>query len=218
VKGLIAVGFLDEIDGVYHVHGWRERQPFIVDQQARSEAARRSAHARWNSHANASAPSETHPDDVKRIRPASETHLECAKSTVPDAPILSDPSDLDRSGSDLDRETTCDARPAPKPLTDSLEKNERKQQSSRASRLPESFVLTPERRQYALTNGVHKPELEFEKFRDHFPCCARPVGRQAGLGSDLAELGPAGHKRRSWFCRSFARTASAASAAVCGDS
>src|SRR5208337_4134138 len=54
VRALIATGFLDDVAGVYQVHGWRERQPFLADKEARSEAARKSAQARWNAHSNVS--------------------------------------------------------------------------------------------------------------------------------------------------------------------
>ena len=113
VRGLIAVGFLDEVAGVYQVHDWGDHQPFLADKKARSEAAKKSAMARWNRHSNNSEIDEsrckTHPENAEGMQPACETHTESCESQKSDALISSLPSDPILSGSD--RSNTSDLFP-----------------------------------------------------------------------------------------------------------
>lgn len=44
---LLELHWIDDIDGVFQVHGWAENQPWASGQEARTQKARRAAQARW---------------------------------------------------------------------------------------------------------------------------------------------------------------------------
>lgn len=48
VAALLQVRFLDHSDDGFQVHDWREHNPFAANAEARSDAARKAAEARWN--------------------------------------------------------------------------------------------------------------------------------------------------------------------------
>lgn len=49
IPALVELHWLDVIDGVYHVHGWAENQPWIIGAGARKEKARKANAKRWGS-------------------------------------------------------------------------------------------------------------------------------------------------------------------------
>jgi hypothetical protein len=141
VKALLAVGFLDDVNGVFEVHAWRERQPFLADKEARSAAAQKAAQARWNSRANVPEASAAHPDDAERMQNACNPHVDDAERTVDDArslpdPFLPYPSVSDRSNS-LPEEKESLASLAPSADALSLTEPKVKSRSQKRTKKPE---------------------------------------------------------------------------------
>lgn len=48
LEACLAIGWLDEADGVHSLHDWEEHQPYIFNADERREKARNAAVARWN--------------------------------------------------------------------------------------------------------------------------------------------------------------------------
>jgi len=52
VNALIDCGWIDEINGTYHLHDWKEHQSWACNAQARSSKAKKAAEARWEKRLN----------------------------------------------------------------------------------------------------------------------------------------------------------------------
>jgi hypothetical protein len=164
---LVSIGQLESSGEAFSIRDWALMQPYADSSAARSEHARKAAHARWNRFAL-----ETPPD-----APASSEHcsehsralLNGGSSNALSPSYLSstDPSPSDRSPSS-EEESTADAACAsasspPEPRNGTPKKTG--SQSKPLTSWPEGFALDEEMRTFALERGIGA-DLEFEKFRD----------------------------------------------------
>jgi len=76
ISALTSTGLLDDQDGIYSLHDWSEHQPWACKAQQRTEAARRSANARWKQ-------CGTH---AERMRGADKTQCGTHAESCPSAP------------------------------------------------------------------------------------------------------------------------------------